>query len=78
MGLIVSYLSPVLKFSDSFSRKREISSEPNHPADLLRDTCQIISSDVLKDKSESVDSRNLQGKLDSQLVFRFHTSLLWH
>uniref|UniRef100_A0A0D9Z1C6 Protein kinase domain-containing protein n=1 Tax=Oryza glumipatula TaxID=40148 RepID=A0A0D9Z1C6_9ORYZ len=44
----------------SIQRKREISSEPNHPADLLRDTCQIISSDVLKDKSESVDSRNLQ------------------
>ncbi|XP_006650987.1 serine/threonine-protein kinase ATG1a [Oryza brachyantha] len=44
----------------SVQRKRETSSEPHHPADVLKDTSQIISSDVVKVKSERVDSRILK------------------
>ncbi|KAF0911131.1 hypothetical protein E2562_005499 [Oryza meyeriana var. granulata] len=51
---------PSLYSGGSIQRQREISSETHHPADLLRDTCQTISSDVLKVKSESVDSKILK------------------
>ncbi|KAG8073225.1 hypothetical protein GUJ93_ZPchr0006g43246 [Zizania palustris] len=45
--------------SGSVHRKREFSSEPHHPVDL-RDTCHTISSEVLKVKTESIDSKFLK------------------
>uniref|UniRef100_A0A0D9VNU7 Protein kinase domain-containing protein n=1 Tax=Leersia perrieri TaxID=77586 RepID=A0A0D9VNU7_9ORYZ len=51
---------PSLHSGGSIQSKREINSEPHHPADLLKDTSQTISCDVLKVKSESVNSKNVK------------------
>jgi hypothetical protein len=54
-------------------RKCELAHESHHTVDL-RDTCQAITSHVLKTKPESVESKKSEGTLCSNAISLNHTA----